>query len=62
MKKIYIKPLAEFEEIEEELLKSPSKYDYGTEGSGTTDDGYTDPTDIEYGGETGGTGDDDPNG
>jgi hypothetical protein len=60
MKKIYIKPLAEFEEIEDLdiLLDKDSKYDYSTEGSGT---GGTDnnPDHLPWGGDTPGTDPDD---
>ena len=63
MKKIYLKPLAEFEEIEglNDLMQDLSRFD--TQGSGTTSDNT--PTDLPWGGDTGGggTGDeDDPNG
>lgn len=61
MKKIYLKPLAEFEEIEglNDLMQDLSRFD--TQGSGTTSDNT--PTDLPWGGDTPGTGDDDdPNG
>lgn len=60
MKKRYIQPSAEFEEIEgmDDLMEL-SKFD--TQGSGTTKDNT--PTDLPWGGDTPGTGeDDDPNG
>ena len=61
MKKIYLKPLAEFEEIEglNDLMQDLSKFD--TEGHGTTGD--NDPEELPWGGDTPGDGeDDDPNG
>lgn len=61
MKKIYLKPLAEFEEIEglNDLMQDLSRFD--TQGSGTTGDNNPDP--LPWGGDTPGTGgDDDPNG
>ncbi len=61
MKKQYIIPTAEFEEIEGlgNLLDDLSKYQ--TEGSGTTSD--NNPEDLPWGGDTPGTDpNDDPNG
>ena len=63
MKKIYLKPLAEFEEIEglNDLMQDLSRFD--TQGSGTTSDNT--PTDLPWGGDTGGGdpgSEDDPNG
>ena len=63
MRKIYIKPLAEFEEIEglNDLMQDKlSRFE--TEGSGTTDDNT--PTELPWGGDTPGGegGEDDPNG
>ena len=62
MKKIYLKPLAEFEEIEglDTLLDEDSKWKYNTEGETTTTDFGTEV--IDWGGGTEGGGDDDPNG
>ena len=61
MKKIYIKPLAEFEEIEGmDDLMDLSKFD--TQGSGTTGND-TKPEELPWGGDTPGTDpEDDPNG
>ena len=60
MKKIYLKPLAEFEEIEglNDLMQELSRFD--TQGSGTTGDNNPEP--LPWGGDTPGTDDDDPNG
>ena len=57
MKKQYIIPTAEFEEIEGlgNLLDDLSRYE--TEGKGTTTD--NDPTKLPWGGDTDGTGEDD---
>ena len=61
MKKIYLQPLADFEEIEGlgNLLDDLSTYQ--TEGKGTTTD--NNPEDLPWGGDTPGTDPvDDPNG
>ena len=60
MKKIYLKPLAEFEEIEglNDLMQDLSRSD--TQGSGTTGDNNPDP--LPWGGDTEGGDEDDPNG
>ncbi|MBO7051835.1 MAG: hypothetical protein J6W24_04125 [Prevotella sp.] len=68
MKKIYLKPLAEFEEIEglNDLMDELSRFD--TKGEGTTGND-TKPAELPWGEDTPGydpldpgTGDDDPNG
>ena len=62
MKKIYLQPYIEFEEIEgaDNLLDKLSQFK--TEGSGTTNDNT--PEELPWGGDAtgGGTGDEDPNG
>lgn len=65
MKKIYLKPLAEFEEIEglNDLMQDKlSRFDTQGEGTAGTDNN---PSELPWGGDTpgGGTGEeDDPNG
>ena len=60
MKKKYIQPSAEIEEIEGLDCMTDKLSRYETEGSGTTTD--NDPTKLPWGGDTEGTDEDDPNG